>query len=509
MNTSLWKQFKYTSLLGALLVSSLTLNACGGSGSSSGGDGFDTTAGIGGTGIVAGKTTGFGSIYVNGSRFDTSQSQFIVDGEVLDQNALAVGMIVRLKVETENGVYTGDALEVVYDDEVQGPIDDTAPGIEESPNGTQKTFKVFGQTITIDDTSTRFEGTTFGTILENDVVEISGFRISETEVSATYVKKTGVRTFNVSEVELRGTIDNYLPAPNEMFDINGITITVDRSDPDLDLEVPGGVLEDDLYVEVKGILTAVMEIEAKRIELEDEDFGEDVDDVRLQGIISQFGVAGPAMFEIDGQLVDAAGAEIEPNGATLADGIEVEVEGDIEGGVLYAEEVEVEEEETKLRSFISSVDVAGNSFEVDFPFTMGASTGVVVKVDGQTVFEDDTGGPVNTIPFSLDDLRPNLIEPGVFDFVRVEGQEVNGEVIATVVKRVDPDDERRIEAVVDDYAPDNFITLLGITYQLVPGTTEYEPPGFVIEIGDFVEVSDTDEPPGDPADGIADEVEEE
>ena len=125
---------KFTTAICSLVICSGLLSACGDSGG-----GSDTTAGIGGTGIAVGKITGFGSVYVNGDRFVTDNSVFVVDGEVLDQSALAVGMVVRLEAETENGQYTGEAIQVVYDDEIQGPIDGTM-GITPNADATLKTI---------------------------------------------------------------------------------------------------------------------------------------------------------------------------------------------------------------------------------------------------------------------------------------------------------------------------------------------------------------------------------
>ena len=188
MNTSPRKILKAATVLWSAIVIGIVVSACGGGGATQ-------SAGIGGTGInvgkgvVQGRVTGFGSIYINGFKFDTDSSQFIVDGAVKANQAeanLKVGMIVSLEVETEDGSYTGNALQVFYDDEVQGPVSGLAPF---SAGETQRTFSVFGQTITIDDTSTLFNselfngaplnpGFGFDTITDDDVVEISGFRTS-------------------------------------------------------------------------------------------------------------------------------------------------------------------------------------------------------------------------------------------------------------------------------------------------------------------------------------------
>jgi hypothetical protein len=502
MNIFRGKPIRLLTAAFSMLVSTAMLNACGGGGGSS-----DTTAGIGGTGIAVGKITGFGSVFVNGDRFITASSTFVVDGEVLDQSALAVGMVVGLEAETENGEFTGEAITVVYDDEIQGPIDPIV-GVNTTPDGTQKTFEVFGQIITIDDTGTRFVGTSFVDIKSDDVVEISGFRTDVNKVSATYVEYIEDLSLMNSEVELRGIIDNYSAGLPEFFEIDGIRIDVDRNDPDLELEVPNGILENLLFVEVKGIIQDATTIEAKKIELEDEDLGEEVDDVRLQGIISPY--TSDSNFEIDGQVINAVGAV--PAGVTLGEGVEVEVEGDIVGGVLFADELEIEDEKPELRSFISSVDVGNNRFMMDFPFTTGVSTEVVVNVNAQTVFEDETGAAVTPPFFSLDDLFGDVGRNG--DYVRVEGQEVGGGILASVVKRVAPDDKRKLEGVVEAYTASTptvpgSITVLGITYQLVDGITDYDPDPPDIEVDDFVEIEDEDDPMGILADGIADEVEEE
>ena len=375
MNSCIRKPLKLITLIGSLLISAAIVSACGGGGESS------QSAGVGGTGIttakgyVQGKVTGFGSIYVNGKKFNTDSSKFFVDGNAnATQDDLAVGMIVSLEVETEDGIYTGKALKVIYDDEIEGPVA-AAPVVL---GGGQKQFEVFDQSIIIDDTSTLFEGTnySFVDIAANDVVEISGFRTSPTEITATFVKKTGVLVLGVTEVELRGTIKNLIIGPPASFEINGITINTDAM---TEIEVPNGVLAEDLYVEVEGIIQTATSVDAQEIEHEDEGFDDDVDEVSLQGIVSKY--TSISDFEIDGQMIDASQADLEPANAAmlLAVGIEVEVEGDIVGGVLIAEELEIEESDTELESFVGLVNVPGKWFTVDYPTAVPGS--IKVRTD--------------------------------------------------------------------------------------------------------------------------------
>lgn len=456
MTSCKYRNTKAATILWPVLLCAVMVSACGGGGGSS------QSAGVGGTGVstargyVQGKITGFGSIYVNGDKFNVSSSKFIVDGDdSLGQDDLAVGMIVTLEVETSKGQYTGKAFKVIYDDEVQGPVAATPVDVPGS-GGAQKTFKIFGQTVTIDATQTVFKGTSFAGLDANDVVEISGFRISPSEISASYVEWKDTLQ-DGSEVELRGKIMGYSP-PAKQFTIDAFPITFDTS---TDIEGGAGGLANGLYVEVKGeYQTAGPSVSATKIEREDEGFGDDVDDISLQGPISAYN--GIADFKINGQRVDASLASPSPATALalLADGVEVEVEGNIVGGVLLADELQVEEVEVKLSAFVFSVDALNNQFEVEFTGLAGT---ILVNTNGETEF-DDEGLPISSVA----DLLAG-------DFVAVEGIESAAAVTAGVVKRMDnadPDDselEGRVEAFSAPPTPS--VTVLGIAFPTNSGTS--------------------------------------
>ena len=477
MKLETMKQRLASSTVAATLIGSVFLSSCGGD--------VQQSAGIGGTGIVSGSITGFGSVYVNGNKFDTAQSQFIVDGNIIATQAdLSVGMVVRLKVDTENGVYTGIAIDVVYDDLIEGPIA-AAPVADAS--GNKKTFEVFDQTIVVDQTSTIFDGTNFN--FENisimDVVEISGFRISPTEIVATYIRKTGTLVPMVTPIEVKGTISLF-DAANMNFMLAGVTVSFDVL---TNIDLPGGIsLGDGLYVEVKGIYQSAIAVDATEIEFEDDDLGDNVDEVSLQGIITQF--TDISDFYISGQQIDASQASLSPGNAAslLANGLNVEVDGDIVNGILVAEELEIREGNAELKSFVSAVDLNNNQFEVSFPPLAGS---VVVKIGAQTLFEDE--GPLQLENFSLDLLV-------IGDFVKVEGAELNDIISANIVKRKNAGDTE-IQGEVDFYVPGTSITILGIDYLVDPGTS-YIPSSTAINIGAIVEIQDNEV-----ADGIADKVE--
>lgn len=486
---------KRTTRLWLLLLCGILVGACGGGGSSQ-------SAGVGGTGIsnskgvVRGKVTDFGSIYVNGVKFNTDSSEFFVDGMAgATQSDLAIGMVVTLEVETQKGAYTGKAFSVVYDDEVQGPVS-AAPVAVPGSGGTRKTFNIFGQLVTIDDTETVFRGTSFADLAVDDVVEISGFRSSDMEIFASYVEWKEDLVPG-SEVELRGIISGYT-SPTQQFMLDGVLITFDNM---TEIELGSGSLANGLYVEVEGRYQAGASVYAEEIEEEDNEFGGDLEDLSLQGFVSSY--VSIADFRINGQKVDASKAKLSPANAAalLGNGAEVEVQGDLVAGVLHADELELRSGDSELRAFVSSVNAAQNRFRVSFTGLPGS---VRILVNGQTLFDDE--GPLELPDFSLGDMNPG-------DFVRVKGTESGGDVVAETVKRLDatdPDDSK-LEGRVDAFVPNASITVLGIAFNVDSGIlTQYEDESGSVSaatffgnlaVGDQVEIEDEEV-----ADGFAEEV---
>ncbi len=447
---------KLSTTLGAMLLSSVLLASCNGGGSAAV---AIINAGIGGTGIVFGTITGFGSVWVNGRRFEIDDAEIIVDGEVINIDpklALAVGMVVRLDVDPENVMFGGVANKVEFDDEIEGPVD----GLPIEVGSGVKRINILGQKIMVDATRTLFVGTSYTTVGANDILEVSGFRVDgdpaladDDRIVATYVEKVG--TYNpltdTPEVELRGKVSDLVEGVSfKIYDvqINYVGVNVD---------VDGGQLVEGMFVEVEGIFVSP-EVNAVEIVQEDENFGTDVDDISLHGVVSRYvpiadGGDGLARFFVNGQRVNASAAKLEPADleSLMQNGLEVEVEGEIVDGVLIAEELELRAD-TELRTTVLDVDYAAGTFVVDYPFVLGKNT-VTVNTSVQTLFEDDTGVVSD---FSLDDLKKG-------DFVEVEGVEINDAVSAHTVERRKANDVK-LQGAVDAFVPEVSITILGITY---------------------------------------------
>ena len=109
------------------------------------------------------------------------------------------------------------------------------------------------------------------------------------------------------------------------------------------IEVPGGILDNGLEVEVEGIYQVDGSINALEIEEEDDDFDSELENISLQGIVSDFSNVTGLLFTIDGHPVDASMAELSPANLLLGNGLNVEVKGNIVGGILFADEVKSRE----------------------------------------------------------------------------------------------------------------------------------------------------------------------
>jgi hypothetical protein len=75
----------------------------------------------GAPGISFGPVTGFGSVFVNGTAFDTNDAVILVNGEPATEASLTEGMLVRVEGEwTGTGTGTADRME--YRNDIRGPV---------------------------------------------------------------------------------------------------------------------------------------------------------------------------------------------------------------------------------------------------------------------------------------------------------------------------------------------------------------------------------------------------
>ncbi len=83
--------------------------------------------GIGGSGISQGPITGFGSVFVNGIEHFLTSATIVVNGDEAGDADLKLGMIVRVAGAVDSAAGTGDATEIEYEQNLEGPVDSIDP----------------------------------------------------------------------------------------------------------------------------------------------------------------------------------------------------------------------------------------------------------------------------------------------------------------------------------------------------------------------------------------------
>ena len=448
--------------------------------------GIKTLNGISGSGAPAayGTIDGFGSIYVNGVRFDTNEARIVVDGNEATEAELGVGMMVLVIGEVDESGTEGTASTVIYDDELEGPI----ISIETNADSDAKRLTVLGVDVIVERTGTVFEHVTFETLEVGDVVEVSGFPEGLNNLRATRVEKKADAYNEGDVVEVKGQVSALTDTQFQLA-----SLVVDYSTADLS-DLNGTDLVEGLSVEVYGTLSGDILV-ATEIETEENRGGyssEDGDEYSLQGAIQNF--TDSANFVISGTAIDATNAQLTPRSLVLMDGVVVEVEGYFVGDTLIATEIEGRRGDIEIEASISALDAATGDI------TFGLFGGeVTVGTDTQTQFDDDTD---NDIEMTYADLR-------VGDFLEVEVIDQDGALWATRVDRDDVDDET-IQAPLQSFETGLSLTLLGITFSVegaeFEGRNGADVPADVffqeVQVGDLLKVEDES-----PADGVADEVE--
>ncbi len=402
--------------------------ACGGgSGSSSNGGSS--------SGSSVGAVSGFGSVYVNGTRFETDGSVVSNDG-LSREDQLEKGMILKIDGNWDDQG-EGRADRITYDDTLRGPVS-TMTWDELSSTGT---LTLLGQSVSLD-SKTVFRGATPTVIAGNPGayrVRVSGWRLEDGSFRASYVGARTIDFEDVNEVEIEGVISN-LDASAETFTINGVLINYTSAVGDDDFSLDD--LANGIVVEVEGFLDGTT-IMAEEIDDEDDLFDND-DDVEISGTIYDFDAAS-GRFSLNGIRVQFNGTtEFEDlDEGSLANGLFVKVEGEAVNGVLVAEEIEGRESDAELDGRVESIDLNNETMVV---------SGVRVQLTGNTLIDDDDSGEDGNRSRARD-----LESLQVGDFLEIEGRqrsEEGGFLEAISIEREDSDED-------DDFELEGRVTAIG------------------------------------------------
>ena len=385
-----------------VVLAFITLMSCNGSD----GGGLLAGGGIGGTGIIVGQISGFGSVIVNDVHFDTEKAEVIVNGNSIGQgdsivrSALALGMVVRVegRYRTDG---TGKAERIVFTSNVEGPVQSITP-----IDSIVKILSLMGQSVIVDD-RTRFKNTAFDLIAVNNVLEVSGWPDAGGFIHATYVGKISDTLEPGAETMIKGIVTE-TDIARRSFRINQLVVDLSEiTDP-----VPAvGQL-----VIVNGILDDNGFLVATELSIEDELGLDDADSVEIEGIVMQ--VSSPADFILGTTAVQTDEVTLfiglEPD--DIVPGARLLVKGALTDRQLLADEV-IAKDKVNIEGQVA--EVIGNQI------TLKGLDGLVINVSELTKIFGDANG--------LDDIRSG-------QNVKVLGYAgTDNKVEATQVKATDDD----------------------------------------------------------------------
>lgn len=416
-------------LVAALAIPILT--ACGGS--------DDDPAPPAATQTVIGTISGFGSVIVNGVRFDDSAARITMDDALLTRDRLRVGMVVQVRGRINAGTGTGVADSITYNDCVQGPIT--------AMDQVQNTVTVLGQTVQLDD-DTVFDGVTLRDMngfAIGDQVEVSCLRdTANNRLRATRMERQGAFQNGASELEVKGTVSN-LNLPAGTCTIDGLSVNFAGIAAG---NRPAG-LANGMTIEAKGRNFANGILTADQLRDRDRDriSYPDGDGMEVEGYVSDF--VSIANLKVAGQAVNAANAVIK-NGtaADVANGVKVEAEGSISNGVLVASSLVLKlQTNVRVEAGLQANDTIASTVTL---------LGRAIKVNADTEFRDRLASANQPTIITLATLNAG-------DRLEVKAyKNTSGDLIATRIERTEVDSLVVVKGPADAKVPTTQLTLAGI-----------------------------------------------
>ncbi|MBQ0942186.1 hypothetical protein KAK07_02425 [Ideonella sp. 4Y16] len=337
------------------LTLSLGLAACGGGG---GGGGTDDSGHNGGSNsavsFTSGVISGFGSIIVNGVRFDDSAATVLDDkGGRLSRDDLHLGSQVEIEggsIDRNSGRAT--ALTIRIGSELKGRV--TAVNL-----GAQS-ISMLGQTVLVT-SNTVFDdslGGGFSAISVGQLLEVHA-RFDATQ--GAYVASRIERESSSSEFKLRGVVAD-LDTTAMTFRIGSAVINY------ASVTAVPATLANGAWIRVRVQPTQVAgQWVATALEDGRRSSGDDRSESEVRGFITAWTSA--TRFSVDGTPVNADSAEFKDGRSVIVLGAFVEVEGALRDGVLVAREVKLEDsddshhsEDFELHGQISGLNTAAKRF---------------------------------------------------------------------------------------------------------------------------------------------------
>jgi hypothetical protein len=268
-----------------------------------------------------GSVDGFGSVIVNGVRFDNTSAVYDLE----EITTLAIGHVVRIDGSFNASASSGNAVTIHAAPEVQGAVS--------TVNKPAATFVVLGQEVSIS-AATVFDGlASVADLAPGDAVRVSGLPFQAGQLLASRISRlpavpaTAYVTGVVTSADIAG----------KSFVVGAQRVSYTASTT-LDGGA-GSTLRVGAYVRVNGTLASGNVIAAARIRPWQSPAPEAAA-VTWGGVVSDY--VSSASFTIGGQRVDASAAQITGGPASsIGNGVRVEIDGVMTGGVLKASKLRI------------------------------------------------------------------------------------------------------------------------------------------------------------------------
>ncbi|MBL8326431.1 MAG: hypothetical protein JNJ89_15880 [Rubrivivax sp.] len=388
-----------------------------------GGDGGIDGTGASNNSMSFGTVTAFGSVWVNGVRFDTAGATFKLDDNTVSQNDLRVGMVVRV----DGSIDDRRASTVTVDDALKGRVEQVIDA---------NRMLVMGQTVQIDNT-TRFDN---GVVpAAGDYVEVHGLVTGEGTVAASFIEKKA--TLATPPFVVKGIVKNHNPGAAS-FQVGTLTVNYAGANTG---DMPGGSWNG-LTVDAKGGTCAgnppatpvCGTLTASKVEPAGARVA-DIAKAEVEGFVTSLNAAG---FVIAGQTVVVNAGTVYVGGvaAEVVVGVKLEVEGPIAGGVLTATKVAFKDN-VRFEADVASVNAAGGTL------TLAGLPGITVQVNALTQLKNVAG----------------LAALATGDHLRIKARPGPGNtVLAIELERRSADTRVILEGPVSAVSGTSTLTILGV-----------------------------------------------
>jgi hypothetical protein len=327
----------------------------------------------------AGRITGFGSVIVNGVRFDDTPASIVDDaGTARTRADLKLGMVVDIDGEVQGNSGNGVARRIQFGSEIAGRL--------ESIDLSSGRLSVLGQAVQVDvDTLYGSSPTGLAGLVVGDLLEVFAFYDPGTGV---YMATRVERQATLASFKLRGRISDL---DSTSFSIGGARIDYSGIAPSQRPQLANG---QSVRVSLKAASSVAGRWVATTLSTSQRHFP-DASEARVEGFVSSF--VSRASFVVAGVPVDASGGR--GSLSQLANGVRISVTGTMRNGVLVATEIEIRrsgggDQEFELHGAIESVDLAAQTFVL---------RGVTVAYDAGTVFAP--GRPVDLVVGAMLEVR--------------------------------------------------------------------------------------------------------